>query len=82
MPYIAQKERGELDWAERGPETPGELNYTLTKAILSYMQGKPKSYTLYNEVVGAPECCKLELYRRPIASYEDDKLRLNGEVYP
>jgi len=27
------------------------------------------------------ECSKMELYRRIAAPYEDDKSRLNGDVY-
>ncbi len=81
MPYINNKEREELDWAERGPETPGELNYKLTRTILDYMQGKKESYSLYNEVIGVLECCKQEFYRRPVADYENKKLDLNGDVY-
>jgi len=81
MPYIGTKERHEIDWAERSPETPGELNYKLTQIILDYMDHKPKSYTLYNEVMGVLECCKQEFYRRPVADYENKKLDLNGDVY-
>lgn len=81
MPYINQKKRDELDWEGWGPETPGELNYKLTQMLLSYMQGKPKSYSLYNEVIGVLECCKLEVYRRPIAEYEESKKFLNGDVF-
>lgn len=82
MPYINSKERDELDWAERGPETPGELNYKLTQVLLQYMLGKKKSYTLYNEIIGVLECCKQEFYRRPVSDYENEKLLSNGDVYP
>ena len=34
-----------------------------------------------NELVGVLECAKIELYRRIAAPYEDDKSRINGDVY-
>jgi len=81
MPYIDTKARDELDWAERGPESPGELNYQITMKILDYMRYKPKSYAMYNEVIGVLECCKQELYRRVVATYENDKWEVHGDVY-
>jgi hypothetical protein len=32
-------------------------------------------------MIGALECCKLELYRMLIAPYEDAKINENGGVY-
>jgi hypothetical protein len=32
-------------------------------------------------MIGALECCKLELYRMMAAPYEDDKIAENGGVY-
>lgn len=34
-----------------------------------------------SEIIGALECCKLELYRRIAAPYEDIKIGENGDVY-
>jgi hypothetical protein len=36
---------------------------------------------MYNDVIGALECCKLELYRRMVAPYENTKIKENGDVY-
>jgi hypothetical protein len=38
-------------------------------------------YANVNEMIGALECCKLELYRILIAPYEDVKIDENGGVY-
>jgi hypothetical protein len=38
-------------------------------------------YANLNEMIGALECCKLELYRILTAPYEDVKIEENGGVY-
>lgn len=65
----------------------GRLNYTITKLVLEYyqslrqIQGHFKiTYSDWNEILGALECCKLELYRKHIAPYEDEKIEQNGDV--
>jgi hypothetical protein len=78
MPYIKMDDRIR---AAKLPETPGELNYALTTLCVEYLAQAPESYGMYNSVIGALECCKLELYRRRIASYETNKWCENGDVY-
>lgn len=87
MPYIKQADRDRLalDIQECSNQigcvirNPGELNYVITKILIDYV-GKP-SYSKINEVVGVLECCKLELYRKLAAGYEDQKALENGDVY-
>jgi hypothetical protein len=62
MPYIPQERRRELDDVD-GPDTAGELNYAITKLILRYLTFKDECYQTYNDIIGALECCKSELYR-------------------
>lgn len=84
MPYIKQDKRAVLtDYCDCGttPDNPGELNYIFTQIIIQYLMDKGESYQTYNDIVGALECCKLELYRRKIAWYEDNKIVENGDVY-
>jgi hypothetical protein len=38
-------------------------------------------YAHLNEVIGALECAKLELYRRIAVPYEDQKITESGDVY-
>lgn len=80
MPYIKQKDRARMD---RGgyPETPGELNYLISKSVAKVLEKKPTSYTRINALIGVLECAKLELYRRVAAPYEDSKCEENGDVY-
>lgn len=79
MPYIDKERRKEL---LRGfpAKTPGELNFILTTECIEYL-GLSLSYSKLNEIVGVLECIKLELYRRVIANYEDEKIKENGDVY-
>lgn len=82
MPYITQDRRAELDSGRAQAATAGELNYQITQLLRKYIGHAPKiSYGLLNEVVGALECAKLELYRRQVSPYEDQKIKENGDVY-
>ena len=77
MPYIEEKLR---ETALHSPQDAGELNFALTKAVLKYLGDSP-SYQDYNDVFGAIECCKQEIYRRRLAVYEDAKILVNGGVF-
>lgn len=94
MPYIKQEQRKrfkrivkELYLGDSHPRNCGELNYLFTEIIRSYLlEGSEfgtyqKSYQKFNDIVGALECCKLELVRRQIGTYEDKKILENGDVY-
>ena len=80
MPYIPPARRKELD-LKFDPKTAGELNYVLTTQLVNYVFLHGESYQSYNDIMGALEGAKLEIYRRQIAQYEDDKARENGDVY-
>jgi len=86
MPYILQSNRDRLDPKIKElaktidfNQRAGELNYTITKLLLT-LKGAEK-YQDYNELIGALESAKLEFYRREIAPYEDVKVKENGDVY-
>ena len=91
MPYIPETRReeihqelldnetGGLNWY---PENAGDLNFTITCFIDNYLaSGEGLRYAKLNEMIGALECCKLELYRLIGSPYEDVKLAENGGVY-
>lgn len=81
MPYIKKEQRKEVWEPEVSrARTPGELNYIFTMAALCYIKHKGKKYQHFNDVIGALECCKQELYRRFIAPYEDKKIKENGDI--
>ena len=81
MPYIKGEDRKKLAFRDnRHPENAGELNYLFTKLALQYIVDKGKKYQHYNDIIGALEGCKLELYRRSIVPYENMKIIENGDV--
>lgn len=78
MPYIKQEDRAR---AINAPRTAGELNYSITQLVDWYWNFNGKNYQAFNDIIGALEGSKLELYRRKIAYYEDAKKLENGDVY-
>lgn len=88
MPYIPNPQRFEADkiMREEGfmqytPANAGELNYIVTTLIDNYLNNVGIRYAHVNEMMGALECCKLELYRRIVAPYEDEVMDKNGDAY-
>ena len=83
MPYISQDDRVDLFTNDNGPEpkNAGELNCLFTSIIIKYIEQHGLRYSTLNDVIGALECCKLELYRRIIIPYEDRKIAENGDIY-
>lgn len=59
----------------------GELNFVITETIKQFLVTHEFRYETLNTVIGALESAKLELYRRKIAPYEDEKAASNGDVY-
>ena len=80
MPYIDQKRRLELRNNDT-VETPGELNYMISKICQEYLMSHNLKYQTINDIVGALEGAKLEFYRRIAAPYENDKIEQNGDVW-
>lgn len=87
MPYIAGNRRGGIDielradGSEWTPANAGDLNYLLSTFINNYLREHGLKYANVNEMIGALECAKLELYRVVIGPYEDEKIQDNGGVY-
>lgn len=87
MPYVLKKIRKLLGpYIEKtinavSENTPsGNLNYIITLVLLKALGDNP-NYQRFNEIIGVLECCKLEVYRRKVAKYEDQKIKENGDVY-
>jgi len=81
MPYIKVYDRSLIDAQAKFPENAGELNYAFTDLCKLYIMHHGESYQHYNDILGALEGCKLELYRRKISVYEDLKITENTDVY-
>jgi hypothetical protein len=85
MPYIKHTDRPQFEDAARELgcriENAGDLNYVISMIVNIYLKRKTCRYKVINEMIGALECAKLELYRRIAAPYEDTKIEENGDVY-
>lgn len=86
MPYIKQDDRDQFAMFEDALlatriTTAGELNYLMTQLLQAYLHQNGWNYAHMNDVLGALEGAKLELYRRKIAEYEDRKCSENGDVF-
>ncbi|MFB3851779.1 MAG: hypothetical protein ACE14Q_07650 [Acidobacteriota bacterium] len=88
MPYIKKDLRAKLDKSildlidalnTVDGQPDGMLNYIFTR-LLAHTVIMPKSYANLERAIGVLECCKLELYRRAAAPYEDKKAVENGEL--
>ncbi|MEE9312413.1 MAG: hypothetical protein V3V10_08385 [Planctomycetota bacterium] len=87
MPYIKQEQREQLDTyidslldALPDEQFAGNFNYIITRLADGLLQ-RQKNYARINEIIGALECAKLELYRRVAGPYEDTKITENGDAY-
>ena len=95
MPYIKQEVRAGIDDSidelmmsilkeciRQKADLEGVMNYTLTSLLLRTYQelhGAPR-YAHFNNIIGVLECCKLEMYRRAAAPYEDKAKRTNNDL--
>lgn len=84
MPYILPNEREAFKEAELlglKCETPGQLNYVITKIIHGYLKKRGLiKYQFINDILGALEGAKQEFYDRVVRNYEDLKISENGDV--
>lgn len=90
MPYLTQEFRGfrkkTVDELKRLSKeesrlSGGEFNFIVSTLINEQLKQFGCTYKQVNDIIGALECCKLELYRRVLAPYEDIKIKQNGDVY-
>ena len=70
MPYIPQERRDEIHNQLVGmgqhwtPTNAGDLNWLVSNFVDNMLAENGIRYAHLNEMIGALECCKLELYRR------------------
>ena len=82
MPYIKVEDRERLYDADFcNIETAGELNFAITILCKEYLFNKGECYQTYNDIIGALEGCKMEMYRRKVAPCEDTKIKENSDVW-
>lgn len=86
MPYIPRETRVQLSEVvdaitKAKINTPGQLNYLISKLIEAYITKNELRYQTINDVEGALNCASKEFYRRVVAPFEDSKIEENGDVY-
>jgi hypothetical protein len=79
MPYVKKPKRVELEMF-RHAESAGDLNYLITLDMLDYLDRHGLSYNTLNEIVGAVSSALAEFQRRVVGTYEDTKIRSNGDL--
>jgi hypothetical protein len=88
MPYIDPQERRKYrkqidalikQW-EKSLYKDGDLNFIISCLLGAAFDANPR-YTTINSLVGVLECAKMEFYRRKAASYEDQKIAENGDIW-
>ena len=81
MPYITRKYRESLERLYQSFSShslkPAEINYLLFRFCLENIE---PSYENYAKFIGMLETCKLEIYRRQVATHENKKIRENGDI--
>ena len=81
MPYIEEDERVAVQEHGIGTDSlPGHLAYAVTMMCKAYL-GKQPRFFRFAAVIGVLVCVVLELYRRVVAPYEDEKRHENGDVF-
>lgn len=96
MPYIKQEDRQKftlksseipsnsgidlIDYLGDLISSAGDMNYVVSKLCKKYIENEGECYQKYNDLMGALEGIKLELYRKNISPYEDIKEKENGKI--
>lgn len=89
MPYIKKEKRGQFKkpideisklLAADEENIEGNMNYIISRLFANHLRFK-LNYKQLNAMVGMLECCKMELYRKMAAPYENEKCKENGEAY-
>ena len=93
MPYINEKDRDKItQFVDNGGdveehliryekiEIAGELQYAMALIFQEYVITRGMSYQTCNDIMGALAGAQMEFYRRNVASYEDKKIKENGDV--
>ena len=84
MPYIKPFDREHLDpyinCLGGNVTSVGDINYVATRVAMQYINRTGLKYATLAAVIGTFVCVILELYRRVVAGYENEKIVENGDV--
>ena len=89
MPYINRRRRTEIDDGQ-SPQTPGDLSYVFTAAIIKYIDTNrevprawPRKVTsqIISDICGAWKMTETEFIRQLVIPFEEGKRLENGDLY-
>jgi hypothetical protein len=92
MPYLTEFEKREFnydnrindltDYLNNKPiqELTGHINYLNFIIAKRWIKKNGKKYFVFATIIGTLVCCILEIYRRLVAPYEEEKIKINGDV--
>jgi len=88
MPYIKRENRPRLDWIANnlaaelsGEGVTGNLNYILFKTFVNLQRlNKCNNYQSMSRYLAELHEAAEEIRRRKLAPYEDQKIKINGDV--
>jgi len=88
MPYINRRRRTEIDGGQ-SPQTPGELSYVFTAAIIRYIDthntsslaGPKITSQIISDICGAWKMTETEFIRQLVIPFEEGKRLENGDLY-
>lgn len=84
MPYIKPERRIRFDSAinsiSENLETPGDINYCISKLLILRAKELGYSYATFNELMGVMDCASKEFYRTVVVPYEEGAIVRNGDI--
>lgn len=91
MPYLKYKDKekvtdnGALEledyYSKLSPQDfAGHINYLNFWLVKNWVKKNGKKYWIFALITGTLVCCVLEIYRRLVAPYEDEKIKSSGDV--
>ncbi len=86
MPYINRDRQADFEELvktarQQRIDNPGELNFLFSTMALEFLRQHGFNYTQMNAVVGVYECSKDEFKRQILHPYEDEKRKVNGDIF-
>lgn len=58
----------------------GHINYINFIVVRRWISKNGKKYFVFAAILGTLICCVLEIYRRLVAPYEEEKIKSNGDA--
>ena len=90
MPYIQSSNRADIDRElelliqrlKREPDEllDGLLNYAISRIVAGTLEQAGWRYRRIARAIAAFETAKMEFYRRIAAPYEDQAIKINGDI--